>query len=79
VLSNVGILLDIRNLCRSRTFLVGRMRGQVNFRSEPRSTSFKSRSSLSRPGCNNEQANQKIANEADNIAQLDVEHMGLMS
>ena len=59
---------------------LGRVRGLVNFRSEP-TTPYSSHGTkpFFPAGPVNMHAQQKIAAEGDRIAQMDVEHMGLMS
>ena len=57
-------------------YVLGRIRGLVNFRTEPSSPigARETRSPFAQRG--NE---QRLVAEGDHIAQLDVEHMGLMS
>lgn len=59
---------------------IGRIRGLVNFRSEP-STPYSAHGDkmIFPQKRGNTQTQQKIAIEGDRIAQMDVEHMGLMS
>lgn len=59
----------------------GRIRGLVNFRTESiySSTVLKTRSLSPRERQQNDETQQKITNQGDQIAQLDIEHMGLMS
>ena len=59
---------------------IGRIRGLVNLRSEP-STPYSARGGKvffpQKQG--NARTPQKVVEQADRIAQMDVEHMGLMS
>ena len=59
----------------------GRIRGLVNFRTEPlySPTILKTRPLSPRERQQNEDTQQKLTNEGDQIAQLDIEHMGLMN
>ena len=59
----------------------GRIRGLVNFRTEPiySPSALKTKPLSSRERQQNEETQQKITSEGDQTAQLDIEHMGLMS
>lgn len=73
------MLIMFGKKCIASDFL-GRVRGLVNFRSEP-TTPYSGHGAkpFFPAGRTNTQSQQKIAAEGDRIAQMDVEHMGLMS
>lgn len=59
---------------------IGRIRGLVNFRSEPSTPHSVHGAKVVFPARRmNTQTQQKVTAEGDRIAQMDVEHMGLMS
>jgi len=68
---------------RSEEYIIsiGRIRGLVNFRTEPSTprSGQSTKAFFPQRQANNDQNQQKLIAEGDHIAQLDIEHMGLMS